>query len=240
MTSAKRRRLAGLGRRQIVVASLSDAPTLLADARRAVKDGADLLEVRADFFPKSLLKPEPLRSILGDLKKAVKKPLLLTLRLHQEGGGLSRAFRDADRLALFRAALSEVAWVDVELADDDINYHVVSEAHKRGRSVILSSHFFMHVPPDGVLRGLAKKARRLGADIFKVAALPKRPADVDRLMNFCRVGATGRRVFIPMGPLGTEMRKQAFHYKSCLTFGYVRKPTAPGQVSVKELIEVNL
>jgi hypothetical protein len=50
----------GLGRRFLVVASLGDAGRLVADARRAVKEGADMLEIRADLSGRSRRECPPL------------------------------------------------------------------------------------------------------------------------------------------------------------------------------------
>jgi 3-dehydroquinate dehydratase-1 len=225
----------GLGRRALVVASLADASTLVADARRAVKDGADLLEVRADLFPKTFLKPERLQRILKTLRRESRRPILLTLRMGEEGGGLSVNFREVDRLGLFRAALAEVNGVDIELSAVEINRHVVFEAHKRGRFVILSSHHFKNTPSNVALSGFVRKAKRLGGDLLKVAAQPSNRQDVVRLMDFCAKTPFRRRAFIAMGPLGLQSRVDGFRNGSLLTYGYVRRPLAPGQWPVRRL-----
>ncbi|MBL8023154.1 MAG: type I 3-dehydroquinate dehydratase [Elusimicrobia bacterium] len=225
----------GLGRRALIVASLSDAATLVTDARRAVKDGADLLEVRADLFPKMLLKPERLQRTLKKLRRESLRPIFLTLRMGEEGGGLSVKYREVDRLGLFRAALTEVDGVDVELAAVEINRHVVFEAHKRGRFVVLSAHDFKRTPSQAVLAGFVRKAKKLGGDILKVAAKPKGRQDVVRLMDFCSRSLFRRKAFIAMGPLGLASRLEGFRQGSCLTYGYIRRPLAPGQWPIARL-----
>ena len=225
----------GLGRRALVVASLSDANHLVPDARRAVKEGADVLEVRADLFPKAGLKPERLQRTLRSLRREARRPILLTLRRGEEGGGLSVKFREVDRLGLFRAALAEVNGVDIELAAVEINRHVVFEAHKRGRFVVLSSHHFKRTPSNAVLAGLTRKAKRLGGDILKVAAKPRSAKDVVRLMEVCAKSPFRRRAFIAMGPLGLSSRIDGFRHGSLLTYGHVRRPLAPGQWPIRRL-----
>jgi 3-dehydroquinate dehydratase-1 len=217
----------GWGRRALVVASLSDATHLVTDARRAVKEGADVLEVRADLFPKTVLKPDRLQRVLRLLRREIRRPLLLTLRMGEEGGGLSVKFREVDRLGLFRAALAEVNGVDIELAAVEINRHVVFEAHKRGRFVILSSHNFKRTPSNVVLAGFVRKAKRLGGDILKVAAKPLGRKDVTRLMDFCAKTPFRRRVFIAMGPLGVQSRMDGFRHGSLLTYGLRSPPARP-------------
>lgn len=227
----------GLGRRFLVVASLGDASRLIVDARRAVKEGADVLEIRADLFAKTYFKADRLPHLLRSVRREVRRPLLLTLRMGEEGGGLSVKFREVDRLGLFRAALAHVDGVDVELAATEINRHVVFEAHKRGRFVVMSAHHFKKTPSNAVLSGHVRKARRLGGDILKVAAKPHSRKDVDRLMAFCARAPFRRRVFIAMGPLGLETRLQGFDHGSLWTYGYVRHPLAPGQWPVQKLVK---
>jgi len=228
--------LPGLGRRPLVVASLDDFAHILSDARAAAKAGANALEVRADRFPRSVLKqPELLRDVLESLR-AFRRPLILTLRSRAEGGSLPVGISEMDRLSLFRAALTEAAVLDVELGADDINHHVVFEAHKRGRAVILSYHNFRATPTNAALKSLLRKAQRMKADIVKIAATPHRAKDVARLMNFCAAVPARYRVFIPMGPMGRASRLNGFSKGSCLTYGYVRRPVAPGQIAVKEIL----
>lgn len=219
------------------MASLGDADRLVSDARVAVRDGADLLEIRADHFSRACLSPESLRSLLAQLRRSVRKPLLLTLRLRAEGGRLPRAVTEWDRLALIRAGLSEVDGVDVELAAEDIRRHVVSEAHKRRRFVILSHHDFKKTPSDAILRRLSRKAKSLEADLFKVAALPVQPNDVQRMMEACRRDPFPRRTYIAMGPLGRSSRLEGFRWGSLLAYAYVRVPLAPGQMRVRDVFK---
>jgi 3-dehydroquinate dehydratase-1 len=228
--------LPGLGRRFLVVATLSDHARLLSDGRAAAKAGADALEVRADCFPKSVLQPERLRDVLEALRKTVRLPIILTLRSGEEGGRLSRRYRELDRLSLIRAALSEAAVVDIEMSAGEINHHVVMEAHKRGKAVILSHHDFRRTPPNAVLRRLVLKARRLRGDILKLAVLPRRAADVDRFLEFARRAPVRHRAFLAMGRLGRVSRLEGFRWGSCLTYGFVRRRAAPGQTSVRDLV----
>jgi 3-dehydroquinate dehydratase I len=222
------------GRRPLVAASLTDAARLLEDARLAVKAGADVLEIRADCFPSSLLKTEPLRDLIKSLRSAVKKPLLLTVRCRAEGGRLPRAVDEQDRLSLIRGSLSEVDAVDVEMSDEEVTPHVLSEARKRRRRIILSFHDFKKTPSDETLSRLVKKFRRLRGDVLKIAAMPKRKGDVDRLMKFCQ-SLKGPRVFISMGPLGRASRLDGVRWGSLMTYGFVRQAAAPGQFPVSVL-----
>jgi 3-dehydroquinate dehydratase-1 len=181
-----------------------------------------------------LKQPELLRDVLESLR-AFRRPLILTLRSRAEGGHLPGGISEMDRLSLFRAGLTEAAVLDVELGADDINHHVVFEAHKRGRAVILSYHNFRKTPTNAALKSLLRKAQRLKGDIVKIAATPHSAADAARFMDVCAAAPARYRVFLAMGPLGRASRLDGFSKGSCLTYGFVRKPVAPGQLSVKEI-----
>lgn len=228
--------LPGLGKRPLVVASLDNLPRLSQDARAARRAGADVIEVRADAFPRATLRPEPLRDVLEALQAHSPGPVIFTLRSRAEGGGLPGGFSEVDRLNLFRAAMTEVDLVDIEISAEEIGHHVIFEAHKRGRGVILSHHNFKKVPPTAALRALLRKARGLEADIVKVAAQPRTPSEALAFMTFCRAADHRLRVFIPMGPLGSAYRVDGFFYGSCLTYAHWGRVTAPGQFSVPEVV----
>jgi 3-dehydroquinate dehydratase I len=70
--------------------------------------------------------------------------------------------------------------------------------------------------------------------VLKAAVLPRSGGDVDRLMGFCEK-LSGRRAFIAMGSLGRRTRLAPSRWGSCLTYGYLTHPTAPGQASVRAL-----
>jgi len=220
----------------LAVAVLYDFQRLVSEARRAARWGADALEIRADCFPRSSLKPEILRPALALVREETSLPLIFTLRSRAEGGRLPRWFGEQNRLTLFRAVFPEVTVVDVELSAGDIVRNVVTESHKRGRYVILSAHNFSRTPSDRELRLLSKKARRLGGDIFKVAAKVTTREEMERLMGFCRQLPFRYKVFLPMGPLGTETRLQGLFWGSALSYGYVDAPGATGPVALKSIV----
>jgi 3-dehydroquinate dehydratase-1 len=220
-----------------VAASLMDFDRLQDDARRARRDGADLLEVRADAFPPELLRAAALGPALARVRRAAGLPVLLTVRARREGGRLPRNFSEPARLALVRSLLPSVDAVDVEGAAG-IAPAVVRAARRAGRWTVVSQHDFKKTPPDRVLKAWTARFKALGGDLFKVAAAPRTPADVRRLMAFCASLSRIRRAFISMGTLGKKTRTEGGRWGSCLTYGYVRSSAAPGQIPVKRLAEM--
>lgn len=219
-------------RRPWVVAALTDHGRLMSQSLRAAQDGAHLLEIRVDAFPAAALRiPTALRWTLLTVRRAARRPLLLTIRFKREGGKWKSS--EARRLELYRELLPIVDGVDVEGASP-IAGRVLAAAKAAGKWTLLSHHDFRRTPDDAALRRMGKAFERSGADVFKVAAMPGSAADVDRLMDFC-AGWKGRRAFIAMGPLGVQTRLTPGRWGSCLTYGFVGKSAAPGQVSVETL-----
>ena len=218
-------------RRPWVAASLVDWSHLVDDARRAARDGADALEVRVDLFPREVLSPETLGGKLREVRRVARRPILLTIRLRREGGRWP--FSEIKRLSLYQSLMSRVDAVDVE-GSSEIAPDVVRFAKKLGRWAVLSHHDFEKTPSDGALRRIAKRFARSGAAVLKVAALPRRREDADRLMSFCS-GLSGRRAFLSMGSEGRRTRLEGFRWGSCLTYGSIGKSAAPGQLPVKLL-----
>lgn len=72
-----------------------------------------------------------------------------------------------------------------------------------------------------------------GADILKLAVMPREEADVERLRMAGREASvrTGHPVIaIAMGELGKRSRTQAERFGSAVTFGCLGRASAPGQV----------
>lgn len=201
-----------------------------ADARRAIRIGADLIEIRAD-----LLAGGPRRA--GGLLRRVRRdgiPLILTIRDAKEGG---RGPSDRLRLALYRSLIPFTDWVDVECRSR-IAPAVVKRARAAGVGVILSHHDFSGVPIRSALRTVVRKAAALGADIVKIAAFARTRAEVRRLEN--GVADPGAAVnvpvaAIPMGPHAAWGRARGFRNGSPLMYGHAGFPTAPGQPSLRSL-----
>ncbi len=195
--------------------------------RKAKRDGADLLELRVDTFR---------RLALEGLKKDVMQaratglPLLLTVRSATEGG--SKGLDDQRRLLLYRELTPLVDAVDVELAST-IARDVVGVAKKKGKKVVLSYHDFGSTPDDRRLRSLVGRARRLGADVVKIATTVKDRDDLKRLTALL-LKEEGL-IVIGMGKRGLVSRVFFPYLGSLLTYATVSAKTAPGQPEVKEL-----
>ena len=111
---------------------------------------------------------------------------------------------------------------------------VVAAAHKSRRLVVGSFHNFKRTPGPAVLGKLLREARAGGADVVKIATFVRRSPDVAVLEGLLKKSRKPLCV-IGMGPRGVRSRISLARAGSCLAYGYVDRPAAPGQISCREL-----
>lgn len=202
----------------------------LARARTLHAGDVDFLEIRVDHFAAD---PAALHEVLGTLKF----PLILTVRHPAEGG--SGALSLARRRDLLLEFLPAAALVDVELRSVAGMGEVIAAARAREVGVIVSDHHFRSTPAVGRLRERLHAARAAGADIFKVAALATRPADLTTLLTFLTEEKRLPLSVMGMGSWGKISRLLCAQGGSVLNYGYLAEPQVSGQweaVLLKERI----
>lgn len=203
---------------------------------------ADVIEARLDLAAArpgggAALGPAPdLTAYLPACERlqAAGSPVLLTVRLVTDGG---RWTDDAGRLALFERAITTRAcsWVDIEV-ESAIAAAVVDAAHANGAVAIVSHHDFGGTPDVDALDAIVEEARRLGADIVKVATRVDAVEDHDRLLELLRRGRARGLAVIGMGPFGTSLRTYLPCVGSRLTYGFLDEAAAPGQIAAPDLV----
>jgi 3-dehydroquinate dehydratase-1 len=160
------------------------------------------------------------------------KPVLLTIRLRAEGGAWEAD--GAQRLELYRQALLELAAVDVELSSV-ICRKVAREAARLQKASVISFHDFEKTPSLRELYAIVEEAQSIGS-IVKISTLIQRESDVDVLRSLLQRGWAKPLCVIGMGRAWSKTRILFPTLGSCLTYGYLDKPTAPGQLSAAELV----
>jgi 3-dehydroquinate dehydratase I len=160
------------------------------------------------------------------------KPVLLTVRLRREGGEWPED--DEGRLKIYGEALASLSAVDVEL-NSVICARVAQQAEKQGRVCLVSHHDFAKTPSLAELEAIVERAQQNGA-VAKIATMIQSEADVETLRAL--LGRKQKRPLcvIGMGEAWKETRILFSTLGSCLTYGYLDKPTAPGQISAAELV----
>ena len=167
------------------------------------------------------------------------KPLLLTLRTKEEGGSLSPD--DASYIALYQqwleAGFADLIDIEMRIGAQAVD-QLVAQAHQHHVAVILSYHDFQATPDNAdMLRRLTWQATH-GADILKIAVMPKTPQDVSRLTDVTwqmRQRSDKPLLTMSMGGLGAVTRVSGEVFGSNLTFGTLGEASAPGQLDVQAL-----
>jgi 3-dehydroquinate dehydratase-1 len=223
------------GRLAIGGVALGSGPRIVAAGGEAELDalvgatGAHLVELRADLFDD----PEPAAvAAAGERLRAGGRPVILTARAGAEGG---RPLDEARRHALYEAGLAHADAIDVEIASAALVADLVPRARTAGRMVILSAHFLAATPPAQVLASAVDRAFALGADIAKVTAFAREPADVRTLLGVTLAAQARGIVTTAMGPFGLLSRLLLPAAGSLFTYASVGRPTAPGQMPLAEL-----
>ena len=225
-----------LGKRPLVAASLGGGERLVDAARRASKLGADLLEVRVDT-----LKPKErqnISSILQAVKDISSCPIIVTVRSPAEQAPSQKTSVDErERQIIFEDSLPFADAIDVEIESKAEMNELLGKARAKGAKIILSYHDFTGIPRPDKLASLLKSFEGMGGDILKIAGMAKTYEDVTRIFSLSMALAGTQRIVIGMGEAGRISRVAGFLYGSCITYGFMNTPTAPGQLSVEELID---
>lgn len=188
----------------------------------------DLIEVRLDKAGQPEGWIERCKAI-----ESAGKPVLLTVRLKSEGGEWTDD--NEARLKLFEQGLAVVSAVDVELSSA-ICGQVAEKARAAGRICVASFHDFQKTPALAELQSVIARADELGA-VPKIAAMIRQESDVEVLKSLLAKRGSQPLCVIAMGDQWKQTRVTFPKLGSCLTYGYIDKPTAPGQWSAAELIQ---
>lgn len=218
-------RIGGLNLSKSIVVPIGKSP--VDSAIKAKKLGADLLELRIDLLDADAHKA------LSELKK-LGLPVIITNRMKQEGGAWAGSEDERIRELLSLMPLADA--VDIELCAGERDA-VVKNAKSAGKTVIISTHDFRKTPEPEVMTRIIRESFEAGADIAKLAVMPQSFEDVLRLFEVT-LQSKKPVCTIAMGNIGRHSRVVAPVYGSVMTYGYVDKPAAPGQLRVDELKSV--
>ena len=100
----------------------------------------------------------------------------------------------------------------------------------------MSYHNFEATPPKAEMNDLFETMNALGADVLKVAVMPRTPEDVLALLSATCTARrnTGKPVIsMSMGGWGAVSRVTGTLFGSSATFASVERASAPGQFGVE-------
>lgn len=211
-------------------------PALLSEVQSIRDLSADLFEWRIDSFF-----GDPLSALPVLKAELPNKPLLCTVRTKPEGGSAELTPDEYEQLLESLLDCGGFELIDIELSCGDARAKRLTEkAHEKGVAVVMSRHDFSLTPPEDEICAALEKMSVLGADLPKMAVMPKNPQDVLTLLSSTlrakeKIGCV---VTMSMGALGKVSRVCGELFGSCMTFGAGLAASAPGQINAEDLSAV--
>lgn len=202
----------------------------------ASNPSADVAEFRIDLLAfsadtkKVIALGKQLNQILKD------KPLIATIRTHNEGGKMTVSDQDYEKIYREYLKAPFMQLLDIEMFRDAGS--VAKLTHDQHVLVIMSNHDFNKTPEQQEIENRLLKQDQMGADILKIAVMPKSKQDVFTLMNATlAVSQKSQKPLLTMsmGQLGTISRVATANMGGSLSFGMIGEASAPGQIDVTQL-----
>ncbi|WP_120429871.1 type I 3-dehydroquinate dehydratase [Acinetobacter baylyi] len=192
----------------------------------------DLLEFASDT-KKVIALGQELNQILKD------KPLLATIRTSNEGGKLKVTDQEYEKIYSEYLKKPFMQLLDIEMfRDQAVVAKLTKLAHQKKVLVVMSNHDFDKTPSEQEIVSRLLKQDQMGADILKIAVMPKSKQDVFTLMNATlKVSEQSKKPLLTMsmGRLGTISRIATANMGGSLSFGMIGEASAPGQIDVTAL-----
>jgi 3-dehydroquinate dehydratase I len=200
-----------------VIASMDELR--LAGRMRALPD---FFELRLDQLP-NLDKSQLSR---------LRRPLILTARHPAEGG--KKLLRS--RSNLLRHFLSHAQFIDVELRSLREMRAIWDEARRLGVSRICSVHDFERTPELSVLRRQLVRARKAGAEVFKLVTRADTLRELLSLFEFlCTQIALMPISVMAIGKFGPISRLLCLEAGSAFIYAPLRHARYEGQLTLQQL-----
>ena len=213
---------------------------LIAETRRVAAKRPDILEWRVDFFGAIASLGDVVRAAAAVRHAASGIPILFTCRSVREGG-TPVSLPDQDIVRLYEGICESgcVDLIDYEISNDPGNVQRLREfSRARGVQMIMSFHNFHYTPGLEFLNQKFLQAEQLGADVAKVAVMPRDMQDVLTLLQSTL--QSSRKLRIPvvsmsMGGEGCLSRMCGWAFGSAMTFAVGASSSAPGQMPIEDV-----
>lgn len=212
---------------------------ILAAVKPIVAAQPDVVEWRIDYFEhvtdaaKLQAAGQQLRQALGNLA------LLTTFRTAGEGGELPLSDPDYFSICEHVLAGNFTDALDIERYHDEAAVKaLVAEAHQQNVVVIMSNHDFDQTPAAADIVARLTSMVTLGADVAKMAVMPRSVSDVLTLLtatNTAHETLNQPVITMSMGDLGKVSRMAGEVFGSSLSFATVGAASAPGQIALDRL-----
>lgn len=198
----------------------------------------DIVEWRCDYYSDIVTNHlSALKEITGQLKGY---PIIFTLRSDNEGGAVFIPQEVRQQIMQEAIESSLISYIDIERANgSDFINPLVNIANKHNVKTIISNHNFKKTPSVQEIVNILTESGAFGADLVKIAVMPKSYEDVLTLLN-ASLEYKGKKNSLPaitisMGKIGIMSRVCAGLFGSEITFASLASASAPGQIPVEGL-----
>jgi len=216
---------------------------LASEAAAVLAKRPDVIEWRVDFFEKIAETTAVLASGRALRAAAGETPNIFTCRAAHEGGQpISLDAEGVTRLYDAVGSAGLVDFIDFELSNPaPLVRRLRERTREQNTRLILSYHNFGYTPGHDLLVERFLEADRLGANVAKVATMPRDRADVLTLLAATATADAKARIpliSMSMGPLGVTTRMVGGVFGSSLSFAVGEGASAPGQPPIADLAAV--
>ena len=199
----------------------------------------DLVEWRADYFDQveNLSRVQEILSTLRVIMGQI--PILFTFRTEKEGGVRpfsTEAYVNLNQ-TVSRWGLADALDVELLFLEGGTGA-LIEKIHEKGCAIVCSNHHFHDTPPVDEMLSLFGRMEEAGADILKIAVMPKEPKDVLKLLAAtceAKERYSCPLISMAMGGQGVVSRISGEIFGSSVTFAAVEEASAPGQLPLEKM-----
>lgn len=217
--------------------SLSDIHKEIGQVKENI-ESLDIVEIRSDSFD-NMSRSEHLSLVNEVCLELSGLPIIYTYRTSHEGGNGSKSYAEYKDLLMDVITKCDIDIVDIEfVTGGKVISDIVDCAGENGKTVLLSHHNFKETPRLEEMQKMLYNMNIAGGEILKLAFAPANEDDVVNMLKIVKIGkeAIGNKVIgISMGEMGKMTRLTGGEFGSCLTYGYITKNSAPGQVHASRI-----
>ncbi len=215
---------------------------IVKEAKKLVEKQVQMIEWRVDWF-ENAMSLEAIQDVLKEIRPLLENVMLLfTFRSKKQGGELAAEAPYLIKLYELAAKSGVVDLIDVEFFETKNPRKIIRSIQSQGVAVISSHHDFDETPSEFVIHMILEQMAEGGADIVKLAVMPKNPLDVLSLLAATTKFKEGHKelpvVTMSMGRYGVISRISGETFGSCITFGSHEQPSAPGQLQMETLDKI--
>ncbi len=215
---------------------------IVGQVQECAEKGIEAIEWRLDAF-EGLESPNAIREVLRDIEPFMENIMFIyTLRTKPQGGMVELTDDQIKEIHSVATEFSIVDFIDIECFSVENVKKEIDFLRKKNKKVIISHHEFNETPNIDILENIFIEMFSLKADAVKIAVMPSNAEDVLKIFELTyRVKSKYPNIpliTISMGKLGVISRIAGGVFGSSLTFGTVRKESAPGQIEVEKLEKI--